>query len=229
VDAPGVAVGLAAATVTGLVAATALRPVRSRWWLRVYAWVVVATLADYLHGTLRGKFRIWEEELDRLALRGDETVVDLGCGRGVVLLAAAARLPRGRAVGVDVWRGVDQSGNGPAATRANAAVLGVVDRVELHTADVRHVPLPGGCADVVVSSLVLHNLPDEQARSAALGEAVRLLRPGGRLVLLDIAHVDRYAEVLTASGLLDVHHRNAGWRYFVPPRGSRILTATRPR
>jgi SAM-dependent methyltransferase len=225
--------GLAAAAASGLVAATAVAPVRRHRWLRGSAWVLGlscgATLFSYLHGTLRGKFRIWAEELDRLALRGDETVVDLGCGRGVVLLAAAARLPRGRAVGVDVWRGVDQSGNGPAATRANAAVLGVVDRVELHTADVRHVPLPGGCADVVVSSLVLHNLPDEQARSAALGEAVRLLRPGGRLVLLDIAHVDRYAEVLTASGLLDVHHRNAGWRYFVPPRGSRILTATRPR
>ena len=101
------------------------------------------------------------------------------------------------------------------ATRANADILGVADRVELHTADVRNLPLPNGCADVVVSSLVLHNLPDAQARSAALGEAVRLLRPGGRLVLLDIAHVARYAEILTKAGLLEVHHRNAGWRYFV--------------
>ena len=232
VDAPEVGAGLAAATVSGLVAATAVTPVRGRWWLRAFAWVVAVscavTLLSYLHGTLRGKFRIWEEELDRLALRGDETVVDLGCGRGLVLLAAAARLPRGRAIGVDVWRGVDQSGNGPEATRANADILGVADRVELHTADVRDLPLPDGCADVVVSSLVLHNLPDAQARSAALGEAVRLLRPGGRIVLLDIAHVARYAEILTKAGLLEVHHRNAGWRYFVPPLGSRILTASQP-
>jgi len=153
-----VGAGLAAATVSGLVAATAVTPVRGRWWLRAFAWVVAVscavTLLSYLHGTLRGKFRIWEEELDRLALRGDETVVDLGCGRGLVLLAAAARLPRGRAIGVDVWRGVDQSGNGPEATRANADILGVADRVELHTADVRDLPLPDGCADVVVSSLV---------------------------------------------------------------------------
>lgn len=227
------ALGLATATTVGVVAATAVAAVRRRWWLRAYAWVVAAscavTLVDYLHATLRGKFRIWEEELDRLALRGDEMVVDLGCGRGAVLLAAAARLPRGRAVGVDVWRGVDQSGNRPGATLANAAALGLDTRVELHTADVRDLPLPSGCADVVVSSLVLHNLPDPAARAAALREAVRLLRPGGRLVLLDIAHVAHYAEVLTEAGLLDVRHRNAGWRYFVPPRGSRLLTATRPR
>jgi len=77
-----VGAGLAAATVSGLVAATAVTPVRGRWWLRAFAWVVAVscavTLLSYLHGTLRGKFRIWEEELDRLALRGDETVVDLG-------------------------------------------------------------------------------------------------------------------------------------------------------
>ncbi|MGH3768868.1 MAG: SAM-dependent methyltransferase [Pseudonocardiaceae bacterium] len=60
--------------------------------------------ALYLHTTPRGKVRVWEDELDRLSLRGDEQLLDLGCGRGAVLIAAAQRLPAGRAVGVDLWR-----------------------------------------------------------------------------------------------------------------------------
>src|SRR3954462_5334158 len=48
-----------------------------------------------------GKFAVWAELLDRLELKGDEGLLDIGCGRGAVLLMAAQRLPRGRAVGVD--------------------------------------------------------------------------------------------------------------------------------
>jgi len=56
---------------------------------------------------------------------------DLGCGRGAVLLMAAQQLTTGWAVGIDLWRGVDQSGNSVEATRRNAIAEGVADRVEL--------------------------------------------------------------------------------------------------
>jgi methylase of polypeptide subunit release factors len=64
--------------------------------------VLLANAGVYLHTTLRGKLRIWERELDRIRLTGDEQLLDLGCGRGAVLIAAARRLPTGRAVGVDL-------------------------------------------------------------------------------------------------------------------------------
>src|SRR5579871_6800906 len=79
--------------------------------------VLLAIAGVYLHTTLRGKLRIWERELDRAGLRGDEQLLDLGCGRGAVLIAAARRLPAGRAVGADRWTR-DQSGNSPHATLA---------------------------------------------------------------------------------------------------------------
>jgi hypothetical protein len=79
----------------------------------------------YLHSTLRGKFVVWAELLDKLGLRGDERILDLGCGRGALLLMAAQHLTTGRAVGVDLWRSVDQSGNSAEATRRNAIAEGV--------------------------------------------------------------------------------------------------------
>jgi protein-S-isoprenylcysteine O-methyltransferase Ste14 len=63
--------------------------------------LTVATPA--LYTTLRGKFVVWAELLDKLGLRGDERILDLGCGRGAVLLLAAQHLTTGRAVGVDLF------------------------------------------------------------------------------------------------------------------------------
>ena len=77
----------------------------------------------FVHTTRAGKFAVWAELLDRLELKGDERLLDIGCGRGAVLLMAAERLPRGRAVGVDLWSTTDQSGNAEQVTRQNAGAL----------------------------------------------------------------------------------------------------------
>src|SRR5215510_15874238 len=84
---------------------------------------------------------------------------DLGCGRGAVLLAAARRLPEGHAVGIDLWRRRDQTGNTRAAAERNAVAEGVAGRVDFLDADARAIPLPDSSFDVVVSSLTIHNIP----------------------------------------------------------------------
>src|SRR5579864_2702901 len=58
--------------------------------------------------------KLWERDrlLNELLLRGDEKVLDVGCGHGLLLIGAAKRLPRGRAVGIDIWSQVDQGNNG---------------------------------------------------------------------------------------------------------------------
>src|SRR5258708_3150043 len=78
---------------------------------------VLSVAAGYFYSTGPGKLSVWKELLDELDLRGDEHVLDIGCGRGAVLISAARRLPRGRATGADIWRLRDRTGN----TRASPA------------------------------------------------------------------------------------------------------------
>ena len=66
--------------------------------------------ASYLYSTGPGKRAIWAQLLDELDLRGDEHVLDVGWGRGAVLMLPTRRLPGGRAVGADVWRGRPAAG-----------------------------------------------------------------------------------------------------------------------
>jgi arsenite methyltransferase len=154
--------------------------------------------------------------------------LDLGCGRGAVLLAAAKLLPNGRAIGVDIWR-ADQTDNSQQNTLRNAELEGVADRVEVRTADITDLPFPDDSVDVIVSSLVVHNIPSPQARAKAISEAARVLRPGGRLVLADIWATRRHVEQLRELGWIDARRRGLGWRmWWGPGMGTHLVTATKP-
>ena len=142
--------------------------------------------------------------LDQIEWRGDEQVLDVGCGRGLMLVGAAKRLTTGRAVGVDIWQAVDQSHNTPEAALENGRKEGVADRVEVATGDARSLPFPDQSFDIVVSHWVIHNLPSEAERDRALEEMERVLRPGGHLILADIENRDKYSSKLAALGLLNV-------------------------
>jgi arsenite methyltransferase len=194
------------------------------------ALLILAILGFYLHGTLRGKFVVWAELLDTLNLCGDERVLDMGCGRGAVLLMAAQHLTTGRAVGVDLWRSVDQSGNSIEATQRNAVAEGVADRVELHTGNMTALPFEDNSFDVVVSSLAIHNISGRAGREKAIDEAVRVLRPGGRLMIADVRATRQYQARLAEIGISDVARRGLGWRFWWsgPWAVTGIVTATKP-
>jgi arsenite methyltransferase len=177
----------------------------------VMAVVLIAAGVSVLRFSRRGKFEVWARLLTGVGLRGDERVLDLGCGRGAVLLTAAKLVPGGSAVGVDIWR-ADQTGNSMQATLANAEAEGVAGRVELHTQDMTDLAFPDGSFDLVVSNLAIHNLPDDDARRSAIDEAVRVLRPGGHVVIADLALTRLYATRLGQCGMADVRRQDLGWR-----------------
>lgn len=189
----------------------------------------VAFLGIYMHSTRRGKFLVWEDLLDEVAVAPDARVLDLGCGRGAVLLAVAGRLgAEGHAEGIDLWRSIDQSGNSMEVAMANAEAEGVAGTVELHTGDLRNLPFEDNSFDLVVSSLAIHNIKSKTERDDAAIEALRVVRPGGQVVMVDLPAGKGYLTLLdqklTASRL-----RGAGWRMWWggPFYASTVLTGSK--
>lgn len=172
-----------------------------------------------------GKFRARDLLLNRLGLRGDETVLDVGCGHGLLLIGAAKRVPRGRAVGIDLWSQVDQGSNSEEATLRNAALEGVADRVEIHTGDMCKLPFDDASFDVAVANLAIHNIPTREGRRQAIAEIVRVLKPGGRAALMDFKKVGDYASDLRDFGVADARASGEIFWIFPPVR---IATGQKP-
>lgn len=165
--------------------------------------------------------KLWRREsiIESLGLRGNEIVLDVGCGRGLLLNAAAKRLDDGgKAMGIDLWQESDLSGNTAEQTLKNARLEGVAERVEIHTGDMRHLPFEAETFDAVVSSMAIHNIPDAEGRKQAIVEIVRVLKPGGKVLLQDFRSTDEYADVVHSAGMLDVQRSGLSWLLFPPVR-----------
>ena len=132
---------------------------------RLYDTVVALTMRETI---FRGRLRA--QVLDGVA--PESAVVDVGCGTGTLAIALAAD-------GAQVI-GVDGDPEVLALAYAKPGAEAVQWRKGLATA----LPLPGASADRVVMSLLLHHL-DAGAKRTALAEALRVLRPGGRLHVAD--------------------------------------------
>jgi len=163
-----------------------------------------------LHYSLAGKMKIRDRLLNLLVWRGDEMVLDVGCGRGLLLIAAAQRLTTGKAIGVDVWVAGAVIGNCLESAVENAALQGVSERVEVKHGDARQLPFAGGTFDVVVSNFVLHEMETAADRVKMVREMVRVLKPGGHLALADFIFTGQCMRELEEAGLLDVKRLRTG-------------------
>ena len=164
-----------------------------------------------LHASRIGKLSRRDRLLDLIPWSGRENVLDVGCGHGLMLVAAAKRLPKGKAVGIDLWHPEDQADNRPDVALNNARLEGVADRVEVHTADMRRLPFSGECFDAVLSHWAVHNLHDAKERLQTLAEMTRVLKPGGYIILADIEYHVEYADGLASLGLGDVRQVGHSW------------------
>ncbi len=143
--------------------------------------------------SLYGKFYMRDRIIDLLNLHGDEQILDVGCGRGLLLNGIAKNLNKnGKAFGIDIWRSEDLSDNKEIITRQNALLEGISDRIELVTHDMTKMYFRDNQFDAIVSSMAIHNVPSLEGRQAAIQEIHRVLKPGGKLIILDFQCTKEY-------------------------------------
>ena len=213
IDAPNVLRSLAVCGLLCLILAAVFPVVR---WLYSPGISLLATVAGWLYGSKIGKLHLREKLMKLVSWKGDERVLDVGCGSGLLLNAAAKRLTDGKAIGVDIWRQEDLAGNHAQNTLMNAQLEGVSDRVEVRDGDVRNLPFDGDSFDVEISLNVLHNISSRQERDKAISEILRVLKPGGQLIICDFRNVREYARTIRGAGVRDVERRFIGFVGFFP-------------
>jgi len=148
-----------------------------------------------------GKFRHRDRMLDMIGWKGDETVLDVGTGRGLLLIGAAKRLNSGKAVGIDIWNEQDLSGNNIENALKNAEIEGVRSRIEIRNEDARKMSFPDASFDVILSNLCLHNIPDAEGRRQACKEIARVMRPSAVALISDFKSTKLYKGEFEAIGL----------------------------
>ncbi len=118
-----------------------------------------------------------EQAADLAAIRPGESVLEVGCGTGELTGRARARAgPTGLVCGID------PSAEMIAVARQKAARGGL--GIDYRVAAVEALPFPDATFDIVLSSLMMHHLPDD-LKPRGLAEVRRVLKPGGRLLIVD--------------------------------------------
>jgi arsenite methyltransferase len=195
------------------------------WTLQIFG-ISFLVLAAFMYASSRfGKFRARDQILARLRLRGDETLLDVGCGHGLLLIAAAKLLPRGQAVGIDLWSQWQQADNSREATLTNAAIEGVAQRVSVRDGDMCKMPFADSSFDAAVAHFAVHNVTSSEGRRDAIREIVRTLKHGGQVAISDLQGADLYADELRKSGMVDVEISTLSFWTFPP---ARTVTARKP-
>ncbi|MBA3871784.1 MAG: class I SAM-dependent methyltransferase [Anaerolineae bacterium] len=144
--------------------------------------------------------------MDTAAWRGDEQVLDVGCGNGFLMLEAAKHLTTGKAIGIDLWQETSGGQKDQTAWR-NAQLEGVSDKVDVQNVDARRMPFEAGTFDVVMSSLALHHMGSNADRERALQEMVRVLKPDGVILLYDmLPMINQSQAVMRQKGFKHIHN-----------------------
>jgi SAM-dependent methyltransferase len=163
--------------------------------------IPVGLLVGFVVIIQRRRFGLRDRMVNSVSWRGDEHVLDVGTGSGILLFGCAKHLTTGKAVGIDLY--LPNAGGGTAETFwRNAHLEGLQDRVDLQNVDARKMPFPDQSFDVIMSSFALHHIGDGEARAQATREMLRVLKPGGTIALCDVAPmISQSVRVMQDSGL----------------------------
>jgi arsenite methyltransferase len=159
----------------------------------------------------KGRNKVRQMVIDTVQWRGDERVLDVACGSGMLLNGCAKKLTTGKAIGIDIWKATSGSGDYDMLQK-NIKAEGVQDRVEFKSMDARKLQFEDNSFDVVVSSWALHHIgSDTTELGQAILEMIRVLKPDGTLTLVDVVPLMETAEaVMNNHGMVDIRREDAG-------------------
>ncbi|MEX2751274.1 MAG: class I SAM-dependent methyltransferase [Candidatus Freyarchaeota archaeon] len=127
---------------------------------------------------------MWKQVAEKEGVKGDEHLLDVGCGTGSTAISWAKILDKGKVVGIDIYGGM--SGNSPDQAYRNAEIEGVINRIEFKYGNILEIPYPDNTFDIVTAGSVLHELHDEEDKIKALKEVRRVLKPGGKFITVEL-------------------------------------------
>lgn len=208
----------------GLAQFIALRDVEENWpivILSICLWVgvlLIVVAGIMVWSSRSGKFGMAWRMIEDMNWTGKERVLDVGCGRGLLSIIAARKLPLGNVVGIDTWSQEELSENSADEAMRNARMEQVGERVSFEEGDAREMKFSRGSFDKVISSFALHAIGSRRERNEAVKGLVRVLKPGGQIALLDVLHTGEYVSVMEEAGIKGIKRSPMKFLYCLPTR-----------
>ncbi|MDQ1143928.1 SAM-dependent methyltransferase [Bacillus sp. SORGH_AS 510] len=115
---------------------------------------------------------------------GKEKILDIGTGSGSLIIKLAKAFPNSLLTGIDYWGGNWEYSK--VQCQQNVEIEGVSDRIEFLKASAAELPFHEDEFDIIVSCLTFHEVKDRQNKTEVIKEALRVLKPGGQFVFLDL-------------------------------------------
>jgi arsenite methyltransferase len=151
--------------------------------------------------SLFGKFKHRDRMLNLINWTGDEQVLDIGTGKGLLMIGAGKKITTGKSIGIDIWNVEDLSGNNIDNALKNAELEGVKDKIEIKNENAMAMSFADNSFDVILTNLCLHNIYNKEGRNTACKEISRVLKKTGVGIISDFRHVKEYKSNFDQLGL----------------------------
>ena len=161
------------------------------------------------------RMRIRDQMVKSVNWQGDEQVLDVGTGSGILLIGCAEQLRDGNVTGIDVWN-PNAGGGTEKIFWKNIRNAGVEERTKLHNVDVRQMSFADESFDVITSSFAAHHFGNEADREKAAREIVRVLKSNGQIVFYDIPKaLNELEQVMQQAGFTELRRSGRSFQMLV--------------